>query len=183
MAPWRSETGFTLTELLVGLAVLGLALASVVTFHDRGLWAYLTGSNRVEVQQNARVALARLAREVRAAQDVSVQVSPPQLTIRTDWNGNGIPGENLAVQVAPDEPLRGERVVYRLNGDVLERQESGVDAAFVPVAGGVVRLEFTTPTAKTLSITLQTRSEENLPTGSGADTRSQLATTVRLRNS
>lgn len=183
MAPWGSQRGFTLTELLVGLAVLGLALASVIAFHERGLWAYLTGSNRVEVQQNARIALERMAREVRAAQEVAIQTTPPQLTIRTDWNGNGTPGENLAVQLAPDEPPRGELIVYRLSGEVLERWESGVDAGFVPVAGGVMQLGLTSPSAKTVSITIQTRSEENLPAGSPTDSRSLVTTLVRLRNS
>lgn len=180
MAPSTCEKGFTLAELLVGLAVLGLALASVATLYESGLRAYVTGSNRVEVQQNARVALERMAREIREAQALTNQTAT-QLTIQTDWNGNGVIGEALAVTV--DGVLRGEQVTYRLNGAALERQESGVDATFMTVVGGVEQLMLTYPSAKTVSITIRTRTEENVPTGSMGDTKSQVTTTVRFRNS
>jgi prepilin-type N-terminal cleavage/methylation domain-containing protein len=180
MACWTSEKGFTLAEMLVSLAVLGLALASVATLHQSGLQAYVTGSNRVEVQQNARVALERMAREIREAQALTNQTAS-QLTIQTDWNGNGVIGEALAVMV--DGVLRGEQVTYRLNGAALERQESGIDAAFMTLIGGVEQLTLTYPSAKTVSITIRTRTEENVAAGSPADTKSQVTTTVRLRNS
>jgi len=44
----RDERGFTLTELLVVTAVLGLILAAVVVLQQRGQEAYLFGSHRVE---------------------------------------------------------------------------------------------------------------------------------------
>lgn len=180
MAPWKCEKGFTLAELLVAFAVLGLALASVVTIHESGVRAYLTGSNRVEVQQNARVALERMAREIREAQALTNQTAT-QLTIQTDWNGNGVIGEALAATV--DGVLRGEQVTYRLNGAALERQEPGVDATFRTVMGGVEQLTLTYPSAKTVSITIRTRTEETVAAGGMADTKSQVTTTVRLRNS
>jgi prepilin-type N-terminal cleavage/methylation domain-containing protein len=180
MTPWTCQKGFTLAELLVGLAVLGLALASLATLHESGLRAYVYGSNRVEVQQNARVALERMAREIREAQTLTNQTAT-QLTIQTDWNGNGVIGEAIAVAV--DGVLRGERVTYRLNGGALERQEPGVDATFRTVIGGVEQLTLTYPTAKTVSITIRTRTEENVPAGGLGDTKSQVTTTVRLRNS
>ncbi len=180
MTPWTCQKGFTLAELLVGLAVLGLALASLATLHESGLRAYVYGSNRVEVQQNARVALERMAREIREAQALTNQTAT-QLTIQTDWNGNGIIGEAIAVAV--DGVLRGEQVTYRLSGGALERQEPGVDATFRTVIGGVEQLTLTYPTAKTVSITIRTRTEENAPAGGLADTKSQVTTTVRLRNS
>jgi prepilin-type N-terminal cleavage/methylation domain-containing protein len=183
MTPWTSEKGFTLAELLVAFAVLSLALASVLTLQESGLRAYVTGSNRVEAQQNGRVALERMAREIREAQALTNQ-TPTQLTIQTDWNGNGVIGE--AVAVAVDGVLRGEQVTYRLNGAVLERQEVGVDATFRTVIGGVEQLTLTylpaPPNSKTVSITLRTR-PENVPANSMADTRTQVTTTVRMRNS
>ncbi len=59
--------GFTLAELLVSIAVLGLALALITTFLMMGLKAYRTGADRVEIQQAARGELEPVMRTVRNA--------------------------------------------------------------------------------------------------------------------
>ena len=71
MIPRRSwlddERGFTLAELLVVTAVLTLVMAGVFAIQQGGQQAYLLGSNRVEAQQSARIALDLMARELRTA--------------------------------------------------------------------------------------------------------------------
>jgi prepilin-type N-terminal cleavage/methylation domain-containing protein len=49
--------GFSLTELLVAAAVLGVIMSGVLFVQMTGQESYAMGSNRVETQQNARVAL------------------------------------------------------------------------------------------------------------------------------
>ena len=61
------QRGFTLAELLVAIAVLGLIMTGVLTFMMTGNQAYLTGSNQIEAQQAARVALDQMVREIRGA--------------------------------------------------------------------------------------------------------------------
>ena len=51
----RDQRGFTLTELLVVAAVLGMILSAVVLVQQQGQQAYIFGSHRVEVQQNATI--------------------------------------------------------------------------------------------------------------------------------
>jgi prepilin-type N-terminal cleavage/methylation domain-containing protein len=63
----NNERGFTLAELLAVCAVLGLLMAGLFVTLQQGQSAYLFGAGRVEVQQNARVALDRLLRELRTA--------------------------------------------------------------------------------------------------------------------
>src|SRR6185295_14621363 len=58
---------FNLTDLLAALAALGLVLAATLTVFAQGQGAYTRGAARVESQQGARVALARMAREIRQA--------------------------------------------------------------------------------------------------------------------
>ena len=58
----RDQRGFTLTELLVVTAVLGLILAAIVLVQQQGQQAYIFGSHRVEVQQNNRAALELMGR-------------------------------------------------------------------------------------------------------------------------
>ncbi len=47
--------------------VLALILTGVIALQQQGQIAYLMGSNRVETQQNARVAIALMTREIREA--------------------------------------------------------------------------------------------------------------------
>ena len=65
MIRWRDERGFTLVQLLVACGMLGLALAAVGTVVERGLRHTYISTHKTEVQQNARVALERMAREIR----------------------------------------------------------------------------------------------------------------------
>ena len=56
-----------LADLLAALAIVGLVLAAVLTVFAQGQRAYTQGAGRVESQQTARVALARMSREIRQA--------------------------------------------------------------------------------------------------------------------
>jgi type IV pilus assembly protein PilW len=65
------QRGFTLAELLVGMAVLGLLLAGVVTLQRQGQQAYLMGAGRVEAQQTSRFAVEMMSRELRSARSMT----------------------------------------------------------------------------------------------------------------
>ena len=62
------QRGFSLAELLMVVAILGLMLAGLVFVRQQGQQSYLMGAHRVEAQQNARVALdpGELQRDVGA---------------------------------------------------------------------------------------------------------------------
>ena len=67
----RDERGYTLAELLTAMAVLGLLMAGLFLTLQEGQTVYLYGAGRAEVQQNARVALERMLRELRTASSVA----------------------------------------------------------------------------------------------------------------
>jgi prepilin-type N-terminal cleavage/methylation domain-containing protein len=144
-----NQRGFTLAELLVAFAVVGLIMAGSVTLMVSGNKTYATGSNQIEAQQAARVALERMAREIRGAgyspkslacpptnncPIVGVGFGSPNATslqIQSDLNGDG--NFNAA----------GEVVVYTKNGTLLQRQDLAVDAAPQTIIAGVQALTFT----------------------------------------
>src|SRR5207245_8369757 len=142
--------GFTLSELLVAMACLGLVLAGLTGLFASGHQSFLIGLNQVEAQENVRIALQRMADEIRGAGNgpsgaaftaIAVGQTATSLILQTDWNGRGIiePGVTTNVNGA----LRGEQVTYSFIGTQLMRQESGVAAAAVPLIGGGQGLSFT----------------------------------------
>ncbi|MGH7409616.1 MAG: PilW family protein, partial [Candidatus Methylomirabilis sp.] len=83
---FRSRGGFSLAELLVVCAVLGILMAGLLVIQSGGTSAYVMGSSRVAAQQNGRVALEMMVRELRSAQSVTAVTSSTDITF-VDANG------------------------------------------------------------------------------------------------
>lgn len=132
----RGSRGFALAELLVALAVAGAILVALTGLLWRGEEAFLVGTARMEAQQDARVALERLGRELRAAGiDPRGSRFPPLaspsatgFTIQNDLNGDGLIAGNP------------ERITYSLTGRTLRRNAGG---GAQPLIDGVESLTFT----------------------------------------
>lgn len=115
------STGFALAELLVVLAVAGLVLLALTGLLQQGGQAYLDGTARLEAQQDARVALERLGRELRGAGidprgtgfPPLLNLTPTGFTIQNDLNGDGVIAGNR------------ERITYSLTGRTLRRNAGG----------------------------------------------------------
>lgn len=151
--------GFTLSELLVSIAIVGMVMAGVLGLWITGSTSYLVGASRVEAQTSARAALSMIARDIRGAgvdpRNAAVAsctssafsfcavvgpatTYPPatttvptatSFTIQNDNDGNG----TLAST---------ERIWYNLNGTVLERRDYAVDASPQQIVGGIQSLAF-----------------------------------------
>jgi type II secretory pathway component PulJ len=173
-----------LADLLTSLVVLSLVLGANLTLLEQGRRAYAVGSARVEAQQNARIALARMARDIRTAGagtanlvfDAVSVAEPARIVFHRDVNVDGIPAG------------RQEMVVWRLDRDVLRRDAGGGGQ---PIVNGVRAMRLTyldasgEPTTspariRTVSITLTvTAANTSSP---GADVATTVSTQVRLRN-
>ena len=150
----RSERGFTLAELLVACAVIALVMAGLLVSLQAGQEVYLRGSNEVEATQSVRVAIERMAQELRGAgycptcttaaptfTAIAAQ-SATGFTIQNDWDGDGAITAGATVTDAFGN-VRGEQVVYAFAGGALTRQETGVDALPQTLATGINNLTFT----------------------------------------
>jgi len=63
----HNQRGFTLAEMLVVCAIVGLVMASLLGLMMQGQQAYWFGTTQVDGQQTVRVALERMAKEIREA--------------------------------------------------------------------------------------------------------------------
>jgi prepilin-type N-terminal cleavage/methylation domain-containing protein len=63
----RDERGFTLAEMLVVCALVGLVMASLLGLVMSGQQAFWFGTTQVDAQQTVRVALERMVKEIREA--------------------------------------------------------------------------------------------------------------------
>ena len=148
----RSERGFTLAELLVACAIIALVMAGLLVSLQAGQEAYLRGSNEVEATQSVRVAIERMAQELRVAgfcptctgatpfTAITAQTATG-FTIQNDWDGDGV---ITAAGTVTDGfgNARGEQIVYAFAGGALTRQETG-DASPLTLATGINSLTFT----------------------------------------
>lgn len=177
----RDPRGFTLAELLVVIAILGMMLAGLVTVQMQGQQSYLIGAHRVEAQQNGRVALELMVRELRSATSVTLIPNATNMTFAD---------ENSTV------------IQYQLSGTTLNRTATGcATCTGLPdtVIGGVQTFTLTyysdyngatgtgttTATAsavKLVRIQLVTGTEEAVASYSASNQQSTLEMLVRLRN-
>src|SRR3972149_6699173 len=67
MSAWRAEAGFSLAELLASTALMSVLMAATLTVLVAGQESYGLGAARIDAQQSARIALERMAKELREA--------------------------------------------------------------------------------------------------------------------
>lgn len=71
----QDDGGYTVVELLTVMAILGVVVGAIVTLFASGINADASSNRRFQSQQDARVALDKLRREVHAACTVSAPAS------------------------------------------------------------------------------------------------------------
>lgn len=67
MLTMRDQRGFTMAEMLVVCALVGLVMASLLGLVMSGQQAFWFGTTQVDGQQTVRVAIERMAKEIREA--------------------------------------------------------------------------------------------------------------------
>jgi prepilin-type N-terminal cleavage/methylation domain-containing protein len=175
----RDQRGFTLTELLVVAAVLGMILAAVVLVQQQGQQAYIFGSHRVEVQQNNRAALELMVRELRSATSITAVPSATNLTF-LDENGNTIQYQISGAILNRTVTVAGTTTTTPLIGGV-----QTLAMAYYSDWNGATNIGTTTTTpaqVKLIRLQLVTGTEDQVGSGSPGNQSATMETLVRLRN-
>lgn len=159
----NSERGFTLAEMLVVCAIVGIVMASLLGLVMSGQQAYWFGTTQVDAQQTVRVAIERMVKEIREAgyyprnpdtnpatcaaapcypfDAIGTGATSSTFTLQYDWDGDGASAATGTV-TDPLQGTRGERVIYSFSGGTLTRREMGVDGSPVTIASGITGVTF-----------------------------------------
>jgi prepilin-type N-terminal cleavage/methylation domain-containing protein len=189
----RGSDGFTLAELLVVVAVLGLLMGGLFTLQQQSQVAYLAGAARVEVQQNARLGLDTMLTDLRSALPAA---GTTQVVSAID-NGcsAGVPptsGGGTSITVTDQN---GAVVAYQLAGVNCATSATGCDLQRngLTLVGGVQELRIwcynaggvlnnTLADIREIRIQIRTRSERSAQANSPGDQHSVVEGRVRFRN-
>jgi prepilin-type N-terminal cleavage/methylation domain-containing protein len=72
-----SERGYSLTEMLTVMIILGIVLGALTTMFQAGMRAEIRTNKELQAQQNARAALDRMRRELHCANAVTLPDGTP----------------------------------------------------------------------------------------------------------
>ncbi len=126
-APDGSQGGLTLVELLLALAIMAGVSVVFVVLLTSGLDVWEAGTAQSRTDQETRLALERISREIRVSRsragDITIGAGNTSISYPLDTNNDG----------AYETTVR-----YFLNGSDLMRQENGL-----PVAGDRVLKDVT----------------------------------------
>lgn len=187
---WLSnQHGFTLTELLVAVAVMTLVMAGVFVLQREGQEAYLLGSNRVETQQNARVALDLMTRELRSATSITTIASSPDITF-VDQSGNTI---RYCWSSSQTDCVSSGQLNYigRTFNGTYKVLTGGVQSPPGDSSGALVLTYYDKSTVlytgtdqtkvSVIKISVKTKTEESVATGLPGDQHATMESTIKLR--
>lgn len=146
IVPLTDRRGLTLVEMMVAIAMFGVAMSVIFGFLTRSRRSYTDMSARVEYQQNVRGVLGLVSREVRSAgcdpTDAGFNTFPladaTSFQCRMDLDGDGVieavePAEDVSYTYVPEN-----RELLRDSGSgaqVILRNVTAVDFRYFDVAG------------------------------------------------
>lgn len=170
------QRGFTLTELLVACAIIGMVLAAVLALQGQGQQAYVMGAARVEVQQNARFALDLMTTEIRSAKAVTAVGSG------CDTSG----ANDVTVNTWDTSTSSWVSVQYNLSGTSLLRNGAvligGVQAFTLGCYDASDAATATAANVRSVTISLTTQDEQTPAAAGPSNQHATVESRVRLRN-
>jgi len=129
---WRETAGFTLVEVLVSSMMLFAVLFALYAIFDVSVRTFGYGRDRLESVENARLALGKMEREIRAAYPYDLTSNPAKRHLFSNPADPTKPAVPTATRVAFGNETGGDRKIgptevigYYLSGHDLKRSKGG----------------------------------------------------------
>jgi type II secretory pathway component PulJ len=126
------EAGFTLVEVLVAATMMFAVLFALYAVFDVSVRAFGYGGDSVQAAGDARLAMARMEREIRAAYPYDLTTDPPERYLLLDPLDPTKPVVPTATRIAFGNETEGDRKIgasevvgYYLSGHDLKRSKGG----------------------------------------------------------
>jgi prepilin-type N-terminal cleavage/methylation domain-containing protein len=84
----KNKNGFSLIEMMIVVAILGIIILGLVTFFTGGTRSWVTGQHQLEAQRNARLSMDRMVREIREADYIKYTSTSILIDFHTPFHGN-----------------------------------------------------------------------------------------------
>jgi type II secretory pathway component PulJ len=130
--PWKEATGFTLVEVLVAATMMFGVLFALYAIFDVSVRAFGYGGDRLEAVGNARLALGRMEREIRAAYPYDLTSNPPRRYLFLNPVDPTRPAVPTSTRIVFGNETGGDRKIgatevlgYYLSGHDLKRSKGG----------------------------------------------------------
>jgi type II secretory pathway component PulJ len=128
----HGEAGFTLVEVLVAASMMFTVLFALYAVFDVSVRAFGYGGDRVEAVGNARLAMDRMEREIRAAYPYGGTTNPPKRHLLLDQLNPTKAAVPTPTRLAFGNETTGDRKIgssevigYYLSGHDLKRSKGG----------------------------------------------------------
>ncbi len=130
----RDNTGFTLVELMVAMAISLLVIGSIYSVYRSQQKSYLVQEQVAAMQQNLRAGMTMITRDIRMA-----GYNPPSSTLASAGIAEPLNNNDIAFTRWDDDDAAGKTIQYSISGEYLVRD---VGAGAQPIAENIEALDF-----------------------------------------
>ncbi len=103
--------GYSLPEVLIACVVLAVVLLAVSIVYDTGIQDYARGTARADVQQNVRVALESMARELRTSGYAASNIPNPDC-VAPPCAVTALTSSSVTFQAEVDGDTQTDKLIY-----------------------------------------------------------------------
>jgi type II secretory pathway component PulJ len=128
----KGQEGFTLVEVLVAATMMFAVLFALYAIFDVSVRAFGYGGDRLEALGNARLAVGKMEREIRAAYPYDLTSDPQKRYLFLNPNDTTRPAVPSSTRIVFGNETGGDRRIgssevigYHLSGHELKRSKSG----------------------------------------------------------